>query len=693
MKALKDKLTLKTMKSKLIIAMCLVTLIPIVIIGVFVNTRVTAETERSFVKATASEMKQVDNAFNTFLESVYANCRTLTNHPVVKQADDTITSYADSDTESRVASRKNGGIEAEIYNVYENFAQSHPEFLYLYLGTKYGGYLQWPEGSVPAHYDLRERPVYKDAIQAPGEVRLGEPDYWEEDDSAYINICQTLENNAGEIIGVQGVSVSLNSLTEIIKKIRIGESGYVVLTAGDGTIIAHPKKPELNFKKIDQLGVKELNKLKEIDSGEYDIQLDGKPLLANVYTSPETGWKFIAFIEKAEFLKSAQQIRNLLIILALIFILIVTAISVLLSSRLTSNLNSVTALVDRAANFDLTTAENEQDLLKHKDETGMIARAVITMRDAWRDIINQLQDTSLNLASSAQEISASSEETSAASEQVTSAIEQLAAGASDQATSVEKMNQVINQMSAGVQQVAAGTEKVSKNSTSVAKMAQDGGTQVHNAITKIKAVQQVSGKMAEVVRSLGEASHQVGEIVDVIKDIANQTNLLALNAAIEAARAGDQGRGFAVVAEEVRKLAEQSAVSAEKIAALIANVQQETEQAVQVTDAGSTAINEGVAAVNVAGESFRKIIAEIEQVVEEIQAASEAAQQMAVGSQQTAQSAAEIASVTEEAAASTQEISASMEEHNAAIEAISNSAQSLARMGEDLQKISSKFRV
>ena len=132
---------------------------------------------------------------------------------MVKQADDTITSYVDSGTESLVASGKNGGIEAEIYNVYENFAQSHPEFLYLYLGTKYGGYLQWPEGNVPAHYDLRERPIYKDAIQAPGEVRLGEPDYWKEDDSAYINICQTLENNAGDC-GTQGVSVSLNNLTK-----------------------------------------------------------------------------------------------------------------------------------------------------------------------------------------------------------------------------------------------------------------------------------------------------------------------------------------------------------------------------------------------------------------------------------------------------------------------------------------------
>ncbi|MGE5508070.1 MAG: methyl-accepting chemotaxis protein [Chitinophagales bacterium] len=110
------------------------------------------------------------------------------------------------------------------------------------------------------------------------------------------------------------------------------------------------------------------------------------------------------------------------------------------------------------------------------------------------------------------------------------------------------------------------------------------------------------------IRSLGERSQQIGQIVDLITGIADQTYLLALNAAIEGARAGEQGRGFAVVAEEVRKLAEQSAQAAQRIAELVKEIRDDTAQVVDAMDQENQQVTEGIGVVKEAGGAFRRLV-------------------------------------------------------------------------------------
>jgi len=143
---------------------------------------------------------------------------------------------------------------------------------------------------------------------------------------------------------------------------------------------------------------------------------------------------------------------------------------------------------------------------------------------------------------------------------------------------------------------------------------------------------EVIRRAENVMTNLGKSSETIGSIIEVIDDIADQTNLLALNAAIEAARAGEHGKGFAVVADEVRKLAERTAVATKEISSLIKGIQGETSEAIKAIEVGAEKVDNGLRLSNEAGASIEKIVSGIENVTSEIKQVTTATQEQAKGS-------------------------------------------------------------
>lgn len=328
-----------------------------------------------------------------------------------------------------------------------------------------------------------------------------------------------------------------------------------------------------------------------------------------------------------------------------------------------------------------------------KDEIGMLANAMASMRDSLRELMKHVNISAEQLAASSEELTASADQSAQAAEQVAVSITDVAKGAEQQLKAAEHTSIAVEQISASIEQISANANEVAGQASQAEEEANKGNQSVGRAVSQMKSIEQTVVSSAQVVIKLGERSKEIGQIVDTISGIAGQTNLLALNAAIEAARAGEQGRGFAVVAEEVRKLAEQSQDAAKKIASLIGEIQGETEKAVTAMDEGTREVKIGAEVVHESGQVFQNIATRVNHVAIQVKEISQAIEHMAEGSQKIVASVREIDQLSKNASSESQSVSAATEEQSASMEEIASASQALAKLAMDLRSEVGKFKI
>jgi methyl-accepting chemotaxis protein len=222
----------------------------------------------------------------------------------------------------------------------------------------------------------------------------------------------------------------------------------------------------------------------------------------------------------------------------------------------------------------------------------------------------------------------------ASSTQIASAVEQQERFLSEQAASVNETTATVEELGASSRQAAEQAEASAAGAKQAISLSEEGTKAVSRTMDGIDELREKVGAIADKIMQLSEQTAQISSISDLVSDIASQTNMLSLNAAVEAARAGEHGKGFAVVAGEVRKLADQSKRSAEKINGLVGEIQSSINSTIMVTDEGTKTAVEGKKLAEETAESFEGIVNAVNNVFLNSQQIVLSAKQQAVAVQQ-----------------------------------------------------------
>ena len=567
--------------------------------------------------------------------------------------------------------------------------------------------------------------------------------------------CSVPIRKNGVVVGVAGVDIALDTLSEKFSGKRVFDSGFLRLVSARGLVVTHPQKDRIGKpwgEEKDNAAATILERMKkgEIYTGtEYSEALKKYTLKAFVpffVGNVKEPWIASVVVPQEEVFAQANRDFLRAILVAIVGAVAVGLLIFVVSGTIGGPLQALARVAEQVSRGDLRVEVQE---IRSRDEVEVLTRTLSTMVENLRDTVSRITNTASTLAASSEELSSSIGEISRATQEIAHTVAQVAEGSSAQSQDLEKIRQEAESIARRVGAIEEATghnlevlremvHSTEENLQALKTIEQAMQTTVAEGRTSyqeaekgqellrvlsgnIHAIAEVATEVSRAIETLDQRSQEIGKIVEVITGIAEQTNLLALNAAIEAARAGEAGRGFAVVAEEVRKLAENSAQAAQQIATLITQIRQDTRNAVESMERASRRVEEGVTQGEQVTQSFMRILRAVETSIaslgnlastfersraiqETLQSRSHEVESLSEDNAREVREVAQavstiterinaVAAISEENAASSQEVSASTEEQSASLEELTSAVEALARLAEELRNLVDRFQI
>lgn len=357
----------------------------------------------------------------------------------------------------------------------------------------------------------------------------------------------------------------------------------------------------------------------------------------------------------AQFLDNTMQFTGALVVVFILTILLTIRLSYAPLDKLQASLSdmelrnrhnqdAILRLLDEMG--DLADGDLTVTATVTEDITGAIADSVNYTINELRNLVTQINTTTLQVASAAQETQATALHLTDASDH--------------QAQQITEVSTAITEMAGSIEQVSQNASQSSDVATQSVNLAAQGNEAVKKSIHGMDTIREQIQETSKRIKRLGESSQQIGDIVELINDIAEQTNILSLNAAIQATMAGEAGRGFAVVADEVQRLAERSSHATKQIDALVKTIQSDTNEAITSMERSTTEVVSGAKLSQDAGTSLEQIEAVSHRLADLINNISAAAKQQAKAAVSTSDNMNIIQEITMQTSTGTNESAASI---------------------------------
>ncbi|WP_147820559.1 methyl-accepting chemotaxis protein [Salidesulfovibrio onnuriiensis] len=517
----------------------------------------------------------------------------------------------------------------------------------------------------------------------------------------------------GRNIGVVGVDFYLNDLQKTVLGIKPFETGYAFLVTSKGTIVAHPDKAIVAKNISDHLPAHHLNAaMKAIKYGERftftdvsDVNGEESYVAFAPITVGKTGttWSLAVVVPMDKVREQADSFVIVSVVISVVAIAILFLVVLFIANIIIKPLRETMAAADEVANGNLDVQLHP----KGKDETSLMQRSLNSMISTLKENIKGIEAKEAEAnkqAAAAQEALQKAEEAMAKAEVATKEgmltaagrlegvvtrvneatgdiadrSEEIRSGTDIQMARIHEAATAMEEMNATVLEVARNAADAAQQSDQSRIKALEGADLVSDTVEAMANMQKLTMELRENMHKLGAQSEAIGQVMNVINDIADQTNLLALNAAIEAARAGEAGRGFAVVADEVRKLAEKTMGATKEVGENIQGIQHLAQLNVQGMDKAVEAINGATDVSNESGAKLKEIVSMAEEAAAQVQSIAAAAEEQSAASEQITRSVDEINAIAQE---NTERVSRSDKD----IQGLADQAHVLSQLVEDLK--------
>ena len=484
------------------------------------------------------------------------------------------------------------------------------------------------------------------------------------------------------------VDINKEKVRDSLQSIDVSEGALIAFVTAEGKEIV--VKEENNTKEItffEQDFYKNCL-MDENKGGSRYVTYNGEEYLFIYRTSEESDATLVYLVPKAKVTASAAEIKNLTLILVIIASIVAVVIGAGIAINIAGSMDSIIRRLKKVSEGDLTV----QMKTKGNSEFSMLNRHIAEVIDNTRKLIQEVEGIADVVNVSAQEMESVSGQMEVSSTGILEALEEIDVGVGQQADDAQECLLQMDSLSQIIEVVTEDIEKTADNSENTkAAVTQSIGT-MEMLASQTKDTIKVTSQVKEDVKDLEKNSVEIKKFVAIIADIAEQTNLLSLNASIEAARAGEAGRGFAVVAEEIRKLADGSHQAADEINKLVATIEKQTKETVEIAIKAEKTVEEQAQTVDAIKKAFRQIYDATEEVIVNITDVENKVKGMDKERGGTLEAISSISAVSEETAASSSNLFSIAQGQKEIVCSLTQASEELKANTEELKQAIAVFK-
>ncbi len=656
----------------------------------------------TFQENSRSQLRHMISFVDIFFDNVQADVTLLAKSRRVASVVDELTSYTDS-TDPQTTTQHSAllGEERLLYDDLVNMAKVQPAYDTVYVANAQDGFTIAPDLLLGANFTPTSRIWYKTTASTKQSIIT----------EAYRSITGDMVCTVtmpimreSDVVGVAAVDINLKRLTKEADKVKDGKTGYMIMLDPVGHVISDPKNSGSDRSEAERwLGKKiadlpgdvavALGTLNTMREDFAEVQINGVDWLAFIATA-KSGLKLIILREKAEINAATTDTMWEVITVGVLVAFVMSLLAWFGSRSIAQPVVELSEAAHAVAQGDFQALRGNREryagelkVLHHSllDMVSKLTELIGTAEEKMQEAENALQSARVALAETEEakkqiEV-ARTEGVQATASKITSVITELNSSMShmtavaaetgsrteEQQAQMERTTMAITEMARTVADVAKTTARTAVLADDARTEAQNGKELVMDVVTSMLEIEKKALAMRTSLADLRVQATDIGQVMNIINDIADQTNLLALNAAIEAARAGDAGRGFAVVADEVRKLAEKTVEATKQVDVTITTIQQGAEYNMQAIEETANYVSGSTGTAKNAGEALASIESMVDTTADEVRS---------------------IATASEEQSATLDEIQRTTQETTAISYEVAKTAQSVHTSAQGLSEVS-----